>query len=386
MSYLQSHGKHLSYQQTSTATRVTMDRSMNKKLKLATPTIHYAHPPRLDHYLSRFSSNRCSDRHDYIYAYLGLISFAKGRIRPNYKKSSSEVFVEATRAMIAESRDLLAVCLTRRCGRPLEETTMDLPSWVTDWSFPLACDQLVSGDEDEQIFYANGRAKVNDRTIPRLTGPEDNILHIDGAVVDSIQSLCPGISIGHRNWEDKTRNWVPRDLDRRAYLHIDGKRHEAIDIFWKTILKYHPFCSYKDGRPGRRWHVDHYRYLFMKWAGLQLTDSDIEKAEKSVKLRKGDDEQADWIERDFTQCIEGFLHGWTLCTTSKGMWAMVPFDSREGDTIVVARGSCVPLLLRPAGGEFYQLVGTAYMYGIMQKQIMDMIERGEMLERGFALC
>ena len=322
---------------------------MNKKLKPATPAIHFAHPPRLDHYLSRFSSNRCSDQHDYIYAYLGLMSFASARIEPNYNKPSTDVFIEATRAMIAESRDLLAVCLTRRGGKSLKETSSDLPSWTTDWSLPAICDQLVNGDEEVQVFYANGRTGVTDRTLSTLVGSEKNILQIDGATVDSIQSVRTGIAMTDHDWEEKAKGWVPRDLRERPYIHLDGTEHDATNILWKTILKYHPFTSYTNTRAGRRWHVEHYRYLFLKWAGLPLTPSDITKAEKSVALRRGDDEQAEWIERDFTQCVEGFLHGWTLCTTSKNMWALVPFDSTAGDIIVVARGACVPLVLRPSG-------------------------------------
>ena len=358
---------------------------MNKKLKPANPTIHFDHPSRLDHYLSRFSSNSCSDRHDYIYAYLGLMSFDSASIRPDYKKSVVDVYTEATRAMITESRDLLAVCLTRRCGRPLEELPKDLPSWVTDWSSPFVCDQLVDGDEDVQTFYANGGTTVTDCTVSALSGPEKNILYLDGAVVDRIQSVSTGITTNDHDWEERVRSWVPKDLGQQPYTHLDGSEHDAVDVFWKTLLKYHEHTSYKQIRPGRRWHVKYYCYLFMKWAGLQLSQSDIENGEKSASPRKGNDDEAVWIERDFTQCIQGFLPGWALCTTSMDMWALVPFDAEKGDVIVVARGAYVPLVLRPVEGGGYRLVGTSYMYGLMQRQMMDLTEGGKVAEQKFKL-
>ena len=360
--------------------------SMHRRAKPANPWIKYEHMPRLEHYLWKFAANRCSDEHDFLYAYLGLVELEKGSIEIDYAKSRQEAYTEATRAMILESRDLLPICMTRRCGRSLDALP-DLPSWVPDWSSSPRCDLIVEGDEDVQLFYADGREmKISEGTIRFLVGATHDFLLIEGATIDKIRSVCEGIEMGEENWEAKAKKWIPRDLGSQPYTGVDGKENDAIDIFWKTILKYTHNAHYKECRPGRRWHPEHYRYLFKQWAGLPVSEDDRERARKRVRNRKGDDEIDNWIETSFTQCLEGFLHGWTLCTTSNSLWALVPFDSQADDVIAVVRGASVPLVLRPSIGDgYYRLVGTAYMQGVMGREFMGMMERGEVKERQYEI-
>lgn len=62
-----------------------------------------------------------------------------------------------------------------------------------------------------------------------------------------------------------------------------------------------------------------------------------------------------------------------FCTTELGLFGVVAFDCKPGDRIFVLRGGAVPLILRPVAshsdaedeGQKYQLIGDAYIRGVM---------------------
>lgn len=62
-----------------------------------------------------------------------------------------------------------------------------------------------------------------------------------------------------------------------------------------------------------------------------------------------------------------------FCTTELGLFGVIPFDCKPGDRMFVLRGGAVPLILRPVAshsgaedkGQKYQLIGDAYIRGVM---------------------
>lgn len=73
---------------------------------------------------------------------------------------------------------------------------------------------------------------------------------------------------------------------------------------------------------------------------------------------------------DFDDILGDHLHGWSLCRTSGGKLGWVPNVARQGDAIHVAAGSSLPLVLRRKD-YMYELVGTAYVHGIMDGEIVE---------------
>ena len=53
-----------------------------------------------------------------------------------------------------------------------------------------------------------------------------------------------------------------------------------------------------------------------------------------------------------------------------GRVAMVPRETRLGDVLVVIRGVRVPMVLRPKRGRRFELVGQAYVYGLMSGEAL----------------
>jgi hypothetical protein len=64
--------------------------------------------------------------------------------------------------------------------------------------------------------------------------------------------------------------------------------------------------------------------------------------------------------------------------TSKGYFALVPRGAQLGHAIVVFDRACVPFILRSkmsgAGKNKFELLGEAYVHGIMKGEVMQMDE------------
>jgi hypothetical protein len=74
-----------------------------------------------------------------------------------------------------------------------------------------------------------------------------------------------------------------------------------------------------------------------------------------------------------------------LITTAKGHLALAPIHTKRGDVISILFGCSTPMVLRPVGSH-HQLIGEAYVHGIMSGEgTMDYLrdrQRSEM----FRLC
>ncbi|KAH9828454.1 heterokaryon incompatibility protein 6, OR allele-like [Teratosphaeria destructans] len=69
--------------------------------------------------------------------------------------------------------------------------------------------------------------------------------------------------------------------------------------------------------------------------------------------------------------VLGPTRGRVLFASSTGFLGLVPHGTREGDVIVIVRGVDVPYVLRPQG-EAYELIGEAYVEGVMQGEALGM--------------
>jgi len=65
-----------------------------------------------------------------------------------------------------------------------------------------------------------------------------------------------------------------------------------------------------------------------------------------------------------------------LMTTSQGYVGYASKHARPGDTICVILGCCDPMILRK-NGDYLEIVGLCYVAGIMNGEIMGMVQTGE---------
>ena len=67
-----------------------------------------------------------------------------------------------------------------------------------------------------------------------------------------------------------------------------------------------------------------------------------------------------------------------LMVTRRGEVGMAPCRTRVGDAVVVLFGCSIPLVLRRVGAmEAWQVVGEAYVHGLMNGEVEDLVMSGE---------
>lgn len=74
-----------------------------------------------------FRDRNCTDDHDRLYEFLGLIE--KNIIQPEYQTSVSEIYRQTTLGLVAHTGNLDVLLKARRLRKYHE-----LPFWVPDWS------------------------------------------------------------------------------------------------------------------------------------------------------------------------------------------------------------------------------------------------------------
>jgi hypothetical protein len=75
-------------------------------------------------------------------------------------------------------------------------------------------------------------------------------------------------------------------------------------------------------------------------------------------------------------------HGSSLFVTEKGYLGMASVTLEVGDEAWALAGGHVPLILRPTGtsGDEFQLVGEAYIHGVMQGEAVSDVQEGDLRE------
>jgi hypothetical protein len=63
--------------------------------------------------------------------------------------------------------------------------------------------------------------------------------------------------------------------------------------------------------------------------------------------------------------VAEFQKGRVMALLKGGLFGCMPSETRVGDVVAVLFGGWVPFVLRPLGGDEYELVGHCYVHGIM---------------------
>ncbi|KAI9765064.1 MAG: hypothetical protein M1839_005621 [Geoglossum umbratile] len=119
--------------------------------------------------LETFRGFQCTNPVDRIYALLGLPALDRDMplLKPDYRKSASEVYCETVRAIIQHTADLTVLCLPKENFDGVLK--YNLPSWVPDW--------ISETDNRSDIFEvlrsnSGGELAASGETLPE--GPEFN--------------------------------------------------------------------------------------------------------------------------------------------------------------------------------------------------------------------
>jgi len=248
---------------------------------------------------------------------------------------------------------------------PFQQSKLDLPSWVPDFTRLDRVNPLISY---EVCPY---KATAGTSPIVRLSY-NDSILHISGKVIDRVHILAstfedtklfPGTTFSGTADPNRVTRFRRQqlwflecqDIALGDDVTMSSQRFEE---FWRTML-----CDAK-GLP------DTHERATAEYASYFLQFSDVMNAEPEEK-------NSSWY-KDRVQgiiAVEQSLHAHAgyrrFCATSGGRLGQVPRGAAVGDLICIFYGGSVLYVIRPVDNGFFTFVGECYVHGLMDGEAME---------------
>ncbi|CAK7211127.1 hypothetical protein SCUCBS95973_001025 [Sporothrix curviconia] len=315
--------------------------------------------------LRSFRNFAVSDARDCVYALLGLTRWpSRGEtlpalVTPDYHKTGSDVFHDATRLAMRETGDLwLFRYIDHGRALPPQGGT---PSWV-----PAIFKKLDPKQEPNYMrsaFQAYKGMPEEEGQGNYDEGADGRLLRVRGVVVDPVESTGP--VFGPELFRDITGT---ADIVRRVL---------------------HDRCLVQDGDDGARQHAALASLAFADLgmvlvAGSTFDQRPVEGPDEDVSIfaqfmealeGAAEQDQQKTLEtlEDplFSRCVWAIRYACQsrrLFVTQDGHVALGPQITQPGDVVCVLAGSRMPVVLRPSGdaSNEWSVLGPCYVHGIMQ--------------------
>lgn len=298
-----------------------------------------------------------TDPRDKIYALLGL---GKHDINPDYSMSPESVFTDfalqtignvtqelakqeaAGLALSSHDREVRRAIIMLACAGRTNQELPGLPSWVPDWSVNLRSRPLIFGFAQQRFSAGGNKVGVFDWDY-------EMGLQLSGILLDTIQ-VVGSVLLSSAESDD-------------GNIKISRWWQEAQHIALNRIAR----------SPGSTTYTDSFEAMRRK---LAICKHGYYVGESRYRRRGGLLNDTDWATANAAHSVSqtltlGPTRGRVMFASGTGFLGLVPFGTRQGDTIVIIRGADVPFVLR-LRGNFYELIGEAYVQGVMNGEALDM--------------
>ena len=298
----------------------------------------------------------------------------EGDLRIDYGRSILEVYQDFVVHAIERSQSLDIIC--RNWASSVSEKEVNLPTWVrplqSSLQLPLdgnvsertAADSLV-GFPDHNYYNAS-RGTVAKFLIESQPFGKGKSLFARGIHIDTISKLGPRASEGIILYE-----W----LELGGCVTV-SETVPPPENFWRTLVA----DRSPNGSNAPSWYTRAFLYcLHLTPTGDINTNRLITECEAESSLVVA-----------FLQRIQSVI--WNrkfLVSKTNGWLGLAPMAAQVEDIICILYGCSVPVVLRPqmaVGGEMYfQLVGEAYIHGMMDGEAIEATRAGRYGEQEFEI-
>ncbi|TLD36846.1 HET-domain-containing protein [Venturia nashicola] len=325
---------------------------------------------------------------DKVFSVLGLMdgkSEAMG-ITPDYTGSTEEVFNHTATCILKHSSTLDVLGLAPTNAKKL-------PSWVPSW--------VYDGELPKPMRF-DARGNIRSTHASRSTSPhlefreKGSILILSAQHIDSISDLADVLPIFDKEagWEeipDPDEDAGAIEWFRSAFADIGQASGHMLAITnrLRTFISWENFVGNCKNQEMSYWQTISggcglddpasmeilYRKWFaslspirslMRWRVDRVTTNSMFKSLGFVGYLK-----STWNSYpEFGMLVEAQAAGRRLARAAKGSLCLVPANAKQGDSIILAKGGRVPLVVRRSeseetASESWTLVGECYLHGVM---------------------
>ncbi|KAH6884265.1 heterokaryon incompatibility protein-domain-containing protein [Thelonectria olida] len=362
--------------------------------------------------LLELSTSFCRDSRDKVFALLGMMEpEIVRRITAFHSLPTPDLFRETTIVFIEHYQNLEPL----RDANPWGPTRT--PSWVIDWKWDQkipfsAPEKPFAGpfwDPDtlalppESVYCAH-----RDRPASYSLSPDRQLLRCEGFVIDEICGLGAREK-GYFHWEPTSvcsppSGWESRYgpataaaiysvmlLGRVTNCERVSKRHSAL----LSLPRDEKRAMDEFARRGWSFLSNQVDYYF-RWSEWWKLHESISVGDKTLSSFFSDTIPENAIEFDYSEVFnaaERANMSRRLMFTNKGYIGWAPDNaygpghkqSRIGDLVCIVFGCSTPLVIRPKN-ECFEVLGEAYVEGVMDGEAVDMLEAGGFERRTLTFC
>jgi hypothetical protein len=300
-----------------------------------------------------------------------------------YGSGVAETYERCTRTIIETSQSL--DILTQ--ATPLSETLLDLrpnhqlpvPSWVPNWAELTDHETIkshISRSINLTLYSASGKKACD------FIESHDGLLQVEGVTWDSISSvgeagtaIYPAIAAIFRSWYRLAETTLPL----QGYISL-GTLENA---FWRTLCM--DCFPTSDWAPERS--KENCRAAYDRWWQLLKIEtcySEVGTARKGTLILNLS-KSKEVVESD--SCVMASTWNRRFFISEKGYIGLAPSNAAPGDKIAILFGGKVPYILRrnePASSgtsdTTWTFLGDSYVHGIMDGEVIESLERGEVMK------
>lgn len=305
-----------------------------------------------------------ADGRDRIYSILGLSTNAEELgITTDYSKSCREVYIDVANALLRHG-DLEILTMCRSRGE-----VSGLPSWVPDWTAPILVPWM--GMPRDKLFAASGDSQHS-----FIPSTRRDTVTLKGVRVDTIVDCGnPRIGEPHTIRENFTVENLLKEFNELERFVLRGSTiasENRANAVWRI-----PIADREVSRSGSQSHrataISESMYRRMrKVAGIPIDHDD------------GNDGGGNGVDRGWGGYLLRMneIHNRRPFLSEKGYVGLAPANAAVGDLICILYGAPVPFVLRKKVEEDHQLIGEAYVYGIMDGEFL---RKGDAVSEEFVL-
>jgi hypothetical protein len=317
---------------------------------------------------------------DKIYAILGLVR--DDDITVDYNARPEDVYQQFAVRHLAPQQNLDILC---HCVISKEPRSLDLPSWVPDWTRPGYVEPFRIRD---LRCNAAGDTPINLRI-----GNNGRSLFIKGRLIDTIAQIdhlrpIPQEPLGpepnHRypTFDNSRRVEIARERERAWMKNVrdfalpdESKTPPAIrEAFWRTFMfnstRYHEVPDAEACALG----CD----LYFETVLADKSLPQIRRERKQQRMEAGTDDPV--VDQRESRGIEQFLSGFLrwgryrrFFKSQAGRFGWTVDGAAPGDLVVVFDGGRYPMVLR-SDGDCYTTVGDGYIHEFMNGEALEQPE------------
>lgn len=311
---------------------------------------------------------------DKVYGVLGLVSEEEAsQIEVDYNLDAGELFTRIATFELSKENGLETLYL---CSKSATESPVKAPSWVPDWTQQCHHDSLA------KLRYscaAAGSSAPNFQVQARILVSRGRIFDtIHGVELlrkipkgGKVPEYSPEILKGENFWErperrlneyfeDATiagREWVTNAISIAFPEKVITK--EAHNNLWRSFC-----CSRTDDKkiPPPDWSD-----YFSAWVTCMT-----QKLEKTIEMSRSQAYEISLRSTRFMHSFGVWCYNRRFYRSEQGRFGWAPDQARPGDRLCVLNGLAVSLILRPIGSGSFEVVGDAYVHGVMDGEVLDM--------------